>query len=344
MVARRRLSKTDSRWLLVDPDRRVAVKDLDGDEPVVVLRRNQLFPTAVRPIYAFGAKTAEEFETLGGLAAQRLALIGAGPAGGAGDHASIASWLFSDIAHPSFGQSVPVDLGGGHATGGRDSGLVLVPDADDDGEPEWTTMERVGNSDVDEWLSDKRAGAGADSRLIRYADETQRRRQLPLETVVRLGQASSPPSILCRGASPRRGDDCPRQQQPRAPAVCKSLARGRGHKVDHPVARERVFHVVTLHYLWSVDHLNGLCLATTEHVARRIVQIQRAVAADPSNPDFSGLDAYNRHYSGSMKGLIYAPKFDSFVAGEQRDHALFLKQSRMAREEETYVQARCRNR
>ena len=98
-------------------------------------------------------------------------------------------------------------------------------------------------------------------------------------------------------------------------------------------------HQNLVHLLWAmstIDRLNLYGLASAEHACRRMLPIQRAVRRSPKAPDFAGLETYMDHISQGT-GALQAPKFDHFVASEQKDQAFILKQTRVAKEEEEAV-------
>jgi hypothetical protein len=74
-------------------------------------------------------------------------------------------------------------------------------------------------------------------------------------------------------------------------------------------------------------------LAGAEHLARRVIQIHRAVRRNARAPDFVGLGSYLLHM-GEGEAAWPAPDFDRHVAGLMRDEAHVLKQHRVAREEQ----------
>ena len=91
-------------------------------------------------------------------------------------------------------------------------------------------------------------------------------------------------------------------------------------------------HVHSLYLLHCVDRLDGRALATGEHVARRLLQVQRAVRRNPRGPDVEGLEGYMRHSDGAS-GVALSPAFDKHIAELQKTEATVLKFQRLAREE-----------
>ena len=80
-------------------------------------------------------------------------------------------------------------------------------------------------------------------------------------------------------------------------------------------------------------------LHTGEHLARRVLSIQKAIKKNPRQPDFSSAGPYTRHMQDTT-GNAYTPSFDKFVAEEQKTEALTLKQDRLAREEAEQEESR----
>eukprot|EP00969_Alexandrium_andersonii_P361136 15456917-Alexandrium_andersonii.AAC.1 len=67
-------------------------------------------------------------------------------------------------------------------------------------------------------------------------------------------------------------------------------------------------------------------------MARRALQIQRAVRRCPRHPSFEGLDLMLSFQLDESGGIVTS-KFDAFVAEEQKSRAQILKQERMWTEE-----------
>ena len=67
---------------------------------------------------------------------------------------------------------------------------------------------------------------------------------------------------------------------------------------------------------------------------RRLVQIERAVARNPRQPDFSGLSLITE-VCIDRTGAAHASKFDEYVTERQQKHAYVLKQTRLFSEEDS---------
>ena len=98
------------------------------------------------------------------------------------------------------------------------------------------------------------------------------------------------------------------------------------------LATEFTLWIYCLHLLHTVDRLNGYQLAIAEHASRRVLQIRRAVQANPKSPDFDGLDFYIRH-SSDRAGSMRTPAFDRHVMEVNKSEGKTMQQARLARDE-----------
>ena len=92
--------------------------------------------------------------------------------------------------------------------------------------------------------------------------------------------------------------------------------------------------VHAVYLLGAVDRLNLPRLTAAEHLARRILQIQRAVVRNPRAPDFEALEVFGRHLPSTSQPMR-SPYFDKFVTEEQKVSAFLLRQHRLFKEEVT---------
>ena len=327
-------------WITSDPFGTLQLDDLSDLEVVPVTRAAPL-PMAGRPFLLPPEYTDEQLRGLRARAKQfalmhgwvdpgAAAAIGAAaPAGGSPD-----GWFYSDTAIDQFGQevssSVLTDATAFHMEGSV--GLFKVDFADGEG-PVWTTGQRVLRDDVTEWLAAKRSGSGRDRRLLPQDLKEEKKSVLVREAVRECDTAAVPDPMVFSG-----------------PAAIKEVVKSvessglefqgwatqylstSGLSPKSGLAIEFVQAAYTLYFLLCVDLLDVCHLRAAEHIARRVLQIQKAVRRSPKNPDFEGLDAYSQHLVDST-GSVYAPEFDKHVANEMKSTALTLKQDRLNREE-----------
>ena len=80
-----------------------------------------------------------------------------------------------------------------------------------------------------------------------------------------------------------------------------------------------------------------------EHLSRKILQQEKAIKRNPKQPDFTGLDEYERHAAGAT-GEMYAPEWDKHVSEIHRNQSLIERNRRLALHTEKSLMAVYRNR
>ena len=98
------------------------------------------------------------------------------------------------------------------------------------------------------------------------------------------------------------------------------------------LAGEFSMHVHSLFYLATADRFDLSQSSGAEHIARRLIQIQKAVQRDHQKPNFVGLQYYTQHCD-DLSGTLQTPAFDRYIAEEAKVEANVLKQFRLSREE-----------
>ena len=320
-----------ARWITADPTGQLACDDLALEDEVIPLVRAADFPVAGRPLLAHDALTDLEMDDLRRRAAQLAEVLGL-PAGAAAVPVADTQWLVSDTAHPMFGQEVPALVMSDPTRVRAEASVALVKlDEADSAEQRWATAERVRQLDRDTWRTEKREGAGRDPRLlavrstggaeILYREAvraTTKERPLPARFAGPSALAEINDSIARSGLEPA--------------GYTAEFLHTTGLSAKSGLAVEFSHHVHSLYLLHCVDRLDGRALATGEHVARRLLQVQRAVRRNPRAPDFEGLEGYMRHSDGAS-GVALSPAFDKHIAELQKTEATVLKFQRLAREE-----------
>ena len=328
-----------ARWITCDPELHVTLDDLTAEE-VVPLGPDQRFPVAGRPILAFDLLNDAALATIRLQAAQLAEIHGVAlgavvPAAGA---APSTSWYFADPAYAKFGAIVPHQVVGAPALARLWGSVGLVQVDDGDG-PMVTSVERLGEADREAWLRQKREGAGRDRRLLKAAPPSSGR------LLFRTASDSFDASAVA-DASVFEG---PASINEVVKAISSSGVEPAGYLSQWltssgvpPRSGTAVEMQVLVYTIWSmavVDRLDLGHLASAEHLARRFLQIQRAVKKSPKQPDYSGLDVYMRHMS-EITPTAYAPHFDKFIAGTMKDEAVTMKSHRMNLEETDAVEKR----
>jgi len=90
-----------------------------------------------------------------------------------------------------------------------------------------------------------------------------------------------------------------------------------------------------MRHLLLHDQVNVGTLAGAELIARRCLQIQRAVRRSARHPNFTGLEAMLSSALDETGGVVTS-KFDEFVAKEQKQQAEIMKQHRLWNDEQEH--------
>jgi len=331
------------RWVTSDADGFLDVDDL-SELDVVPLSRNAAYPVDGRPFRVTAALTAAALDSLRARARQMAEIHGwvapVGTAAGVAG-AGIDGWFHSDTGTDVFGKEVnaAVLTNPAHLKAEGNVALVYLDLSDSLG-PRWTTAERVLRSDLADWLAAKRSGAGRDPRLL-LRDKKPDGRAVLLRDVARNMDTTASPSTQIF-AGPSALAEIIRSVESSGLEFIgwgAQYVSTSGIGAQSGLAREFSQHVYTLHYMHCIDGLDGGHLASAEHVARRMLQIQKAVKRNPKSPDFDSLEAYTRHMVDST-GSAFTPVFDKHVAEIQRASAVTLKQDRLNREEAEHEKER----
>ena len=97
-------------------------------------------------------------------------------------------------------------------------------------------------------------------------------------------------------------------------------------------AREHATLTETLRWAIQYDQLDVTMTASSELIARRLVQIEAAVKKNPKIPDFSGLDIM-LDANTDASGAAVTTTFNTWVADQQKAAAQISKQNRVLKEE-----------
>ena len=90
-----------------------------------------------------------------------------------------------------------------------------------------------------------------------------------------------------------------------------------------------LFQILVMMVAW--DQLDTSNLASAELLARRILQIERAVRNNPAAPSFAGLERFTQH-SLDQSGGLATTEFAQYTATQAQQDAQILKQQRLLRE------------
>ena len=327
----------DAVWLALDPGSTVEALDLRVLR-IIALARNQDFPVDEdEEVRTFDDAPSErdlrDAHARANRTAGLLGLPAGGAAGSAGGFAPRrpSSWR---VCHPGcefYGDEVPDDVVGNSTTGVDKGtmGLALL-------EGYWWPVERVRNDEVDSWLAGLRGGPRRDPRLAGDVRDAGGKRFVNLSDYMG----------LLRPIDRAKDKDWP-HRGPSAAAEVLSGVRGCGRELvtydefwaqtsgvqsgsNLRLLHKTIFHALAL--LQSYDQVDVPALAGAEYLARRAIQVQRAVRANPKCPTFQGLEKMCDHTLDEATGLA-TQDFTKHFADISEADAKIMKQQRLLRTE-----------
>ena len=325
-------------WIVGTPTGDTYDEDLADNDGLLSVPRRGPFPAVPGNAFLFEDNiTAPQLARIRENALAMAEILGAALPGAPA--VAGAEWYFSDPAYEHFGDVIPPASMAQASTVVRAS-HAMVEVTNSQGAKEWTTGQHLKASDKPEWLAEKREGAGRDPRLLprprslRAGSSSASSQALPSFREC-MQNASSAPGKWARFSGDSAAAEVAQSLSSAGVepnAFCATWETACGAPANSPLVREHR-HLIFLFWLAAVqDLVDPTHLASLEHCARRILQIEKAIKRSPKNPDFEGLDPYMKHMTEPTLG-ISAPKFEAHVADELRGDAAFLKQTRLAREE-----------
>jgi len=321
-------------WVCLKPDFSLEIFDLQSRR-VHALRRRGPFPRSTDG-YVIEFEEALADDELAQQHAQATALANLMTANATTESAlprAGLSWRVSHTGSEYFGEAVDDAVVSASSTGVVRGAIGLAHVHD-----QWLHVERVPDAELASWLTYIRNGPGRDSRLAGSVRDAGGRSFVSLHEylgMLRPVDRSKDPSW------PHRG--------PSAAVEVLQGVRGSGKELiqydDHwtgqsginPKSSIRSEHKTLFHALalfQSVDQIDLPATAGGEFIARRVVQIQRAVKANPAAPNFAGLHQMTAHTLDETGGLA-VQAFTQHFATIAEAEARVLKQNRLLRSEMT---------
>ena len=98
------------------------------------------------------------------------------------------------------------------------------------------------------------------------------------------------------------------------------------------IAREHNADTEILRLALTVDQLDPCQCMSLEYLIRRMIVCETAVARDPKNPDWTGLDSI-LSTTITPSGSFELPKFTNWISGVQKDQAQVMRNQRQLNEE-----------
>ena len=321
----------ESRWVALRPDGGLEVMDL-GDYELVPLARGAAVPLRVAGDCGMVPPLSDGVLLGHHSSAMRLAVImGAEGVPGTAAAGSGNAWRVADPSAQEFGQEVPSDE---VASGGVVKGVVALVHW---GEPRrWLFAELVPTSEYDSWERDKQSGAGRDRRLLPARGTEFGSGLVPLSQAADHFRPKELTRVL----------DWPHS----GPRAVVELVRGvvtlgltlftyhphwvrqSGIHAESGIALEHRVHCQVLALALGYDCLDASNLSCLELLARRVLQIERAVKVNPKAPSFQGLGKMIEHAMDEGGGIA-TRDFTAHMATLAAQEAQILKQNRLLREE-----------
>ena len=323
---------TAGRWIWATPDLEVQHADLGGHRVVPVPRAAPYPARLAGQLYAFDPLQPGQMEQLRAEAAALAQVLGvAAPA--APGTTPAPRWVVSDPAHPQFGQAIDASLPANEEKFiKRDAtGMAKLLEGTNES---WVSCENVAQADHQRWLEEKYSGPGRDYRVC------------PIRRTGVKGPRRQSVDQMLEAHRSHAAEDWPF----RGPSACLEvfqgvLASGMGFQayINHYInvsglaANGALAHELrtlfnALRHLGEYDQTDAPNLAGAELLARRVIQIQRAVKRSAKHPDFTGLDSIMASNLDETGGIVTS-KFDEWVAGEQKTQAMIMKNVRQFVEE-----------
>ena len=321
------------RWVVMTPDLDLESEDLT-QHIVVALTRGAPVPARIRrSFYAFDEVDEADLRRLRTEARQLAKAIGF-------DVTALAKslqsrWLIADTAHADFGTEPDASLIGDPDTFVERgaSGLVNLASYNGIGVDEWVFVENIGANDEADWKNEKVAGPGRDERVLRIKKNPRGARKTTLS------EALAQVTVASRTDWPFRGPSAVMEFLEGIDSTGLDLAGYYGHWQTTSgvhsaagVAIELKHLIEVMRHLIVHDQVNVGQLAGAEMVARRCLQIQRAVRRSARHPCFDGLEAMMSSALDETGGVVTS-KFDEYVAKEQKQAAEIMKQQRLWHDE-----------
>jgi len=209
-------------------------------------------------------------------------------------------------------------------------GLVQV-----DGQ--WELMERVAPDELSDWKQEKQTGAGRDRRIACHLETNGTRFASEAQAMTHwMPEAKDKESLVkvhMPGPSAGREFFLKLTQSGLSLAQYDSQWRQRsGVPENGMAARLHSALVEILRWLVTVDQLDPTQIVAPECTTRELLRLEVAVNRNPRQPDWEGLEAMVCSPMTTL-GAVQTPAFTAWVAATQKDQAVFMKQSRLLRDE-----------
>ena len=307
-------------WIGVTPDGDIERINLNQAQHVPLDRRAD-FPHAQAPyVYAFDPIPRADLESY-----RRRAKVMANLFNDAGvEEIQAFEWVVADVTRGDFGEIVHEDE--------VEDGVILRDSALVERDGEEVYVRRIPAADRVAWIERKEKTKG-DIRLLGDHRDGQGKRFLDFKAGVTLMRnteledwpLAGPRAVMEYLTAVREGATDMTSYHlnwSQSSGVSHFSAAAHEHKVLCDMIRVGI----------ATDQLDLSNLLMAEITIRRLIQIEMAVARNPSAPDYSGLDLVMEQPVG-VSGQAVTLGFNNWLAGRLKDRANVQKQARLYREE-----------
>lgn len=308
------------KWVTLTPDLDLEIHDLNVRRHVVLGRHSGFPDQYVDEAYVFEEISRNELERQKRLAKTMGSILNDG------EIADVAAsqWVVADPSSSRFGKSLPFELVGDI------SGIGTYGVVQWDGEVEYVREMNIDDISgfVDErkeslgdlrTLGDHRDGAG--KRYLGFKDALNLLRETKFEDWPFLGPRAVREYLHAIRDGP--GD---------LATYHLSWVRSSGVVAGSAIVHEHHSLCEALRLALSKDQIDVSNLASFEHLTRRLLTLEIAVARSPGSPDFTGLEVV-AEAPVAATGQAYVSSMSSWITEKLKEKANIQKQSRLFKEE-----------
>eukprot|EP00435_Cladocopium_sp_Y103_P011928 s3109_g3.t1 len=308
------------RWVTLTPDLDLEIHDLSVRRHIV-LGRHSAFPDQfIDESYIFEELSRNELERQKRLAKTMGSILDDGEI----VDVAASQWVVADPASSRFGKPIPYELVqdvagiGAYGVVQWDAETEFVREMNVDEISEFVESRKESLGDL-RTLGDHRDGSG--KRYLSFKDALNLLRQSDFEDWPFVGPRAVREYLEAIRDGP--GD---------LPSYHMSWVRSSGVTSGSAIVHEHHSLCEALRLALSKDQLDVSNLASYEHLTRRLLTLEIAVARSPGNPDFTGLEVVAEAPIAST-GQAYVSSMSTWITEKLKEKANIQKQSRLFKEE-----------
>ena len=307
-------------WVVLTPDFDLEVVDLSTSRHRVLARNAPIPDDLVDESYVFDEISKAELERQKRLARTMGAILDDSTE----VNVEALVWVVADPSSKRFGQQIPDDAVGDVVSLGQ-HGVVAW-----DGDHEF--VRELPSSAIGQFKDDRKESLG-DARLLGDHRDPQGKRYLSLNDALSLMTQEQFDDWAFTGPrSVREYLQAIRDGPGDLASYHLSWVRSSGVSSASAIVHEHRSLIEALRLAISRDQVDITNLCSFEHLCRRLLTLEIAVARNPSAPDFTGLEVVAESPITSH-GQAYVSSMSTWVTERLKEKAQIQKQSRLFREE-----------